>query len=112
VTIGEFIAARRKGRGLTQKELAQLIRKQEGGPISPQYLNDIELGRRNPASDRLLEQFADQLAGDDSRSEVLDELYFLAGQLPADVRDGGYSPRAGAAAFKAFRRSLNQGKSK
>ncbi|MDE3073958.1 MAG: helix-turn-helix transcriptional regulator [Chloroflexota bacterium] len=108
MTIGEFIASRRKSLGLTQKDLAQLIKKEGGDSISPQYLNDIELGRRNPASDRLLDQFAQHLAGENDRDDVLDQLYFLAGQLPADVREGGYSPRAGADALKVFRKSLKQ----
>jgi transcriptional regulator with XRE-family HTH domain len=108
MSLGEFIASRRKTLGLSQKQLAQLVGKSDGSPISPQYLNDIELGRRNPASDHLLEQFAQHLAGDESDVDLLDQLYFLAGQLPADIRGGDFSPQQGANAMKAFRRSLRQ----
>ena len=71
------IAKARKAKRLSQKELAALIVKDEdGGAISPQYLNDIEHDRRNPTSDYLIRRFA----------KVLDEeegyLFVLAGKIP------------------------------
>ena len=106
MTIGEFIATERKKRGMSQKELASRILKDDGVAISPQYLNDIELGRRSPASEQLLEQFTTQLSDDSSRDDVRDTLYFLAGQLPADLRADAFSPEAGAKALKAYRKAL------
>ena len=41
-----------------QKQLAALIKKDDGRPISPQYLNDLEHDRRHPPSEVLLSQFA------------------------------------------------------
>ena len=38
-TIGEFIAERRKALGLSQKELAALIKNREGKPLSTPYLS-------------------------------------------------------------------------
>ncbi len=41
-TFGTYISDRRKKMGLSQKQLSELIVREEGGTISPQYLNDIE----------------------------------------------------------------------
>ena len=58
MTFGETIARARKDLGVSQRELAMRIVKEDGAPISPQYLNDIERDRRNPPGDHLLEQLA------------------------------------------------------
>lgn len=97
---GEYVAQRRKQLGLSQKELASRILKEDGAPISPQYLNDIEHGRRNPPGEDLLRQFSSEL-------EISHEyLNFLAGDLPADLRGLEREPEVVEAAFKAFRRKL------
>ena len=75
-TFGEIISEKRKKTGLSQKELAALVTKEDGKPISPQYLNDIERDRRNPPSEHLIEQFARVL------SIALETLYYCAGELP------------------------------
>ena len=61
ITFGRAIAKARKKKGLSQKELAALIEREAGAPISPQYLNDIEHDRRSPSSDHLVSQFAEDL---------------------------------------------------
>lgn len=100
MTFGQFIATKRKEAGLSQKDLAARIKKEDGSPISPQYLNDLERDRRNPPSEYLLKQFAEQL-------KVTPEyLYFLARQYPEDLRDSSYSPEKIKAAFRAFRKAL------
>lgn len=100
MTFGEVIAGQRKAKGLSQKELAARILKEDGKPISPQYLNDIEHGRRNPPGTHLLKQFARAL-------ELPEEyLYYLAGELPADLRAVSPNPEQVKAAFSAFRRRL------
>ena len=48
------ISGVRKEKGLSQKQLAELVEREEGGSISPQYLNDIEHDRRNPPSDHMI----------------------------------------------------------
>ncbi len=104
MTFGQVIAKARKDLGISQRELALKVVKEDGAPISPQYLNDIERDRRNPPGDHLLEQFAQQLALDK------DYLYFLAGKLPSELRSGKSTPKQVQQAFKAFRRTL-RGKS-
>ena len=44
-TLGQAIIAARKKKGISQKDLAAAVQKEDGsGSISPQYLNDIEHG--------------------------------------------------------------------
>lgn len=90
--------------GLSQKDLAARIKKEDGMPISPQYLNDLERDRRNPPSAFLLQQFAQEL-------HVTDEyLFFVAGQYPDDLRETQrhlHEPERVQAAFRAFRRALD-----
>lgn len=100
MTFGQVISDARKKANLSQKELAARVKKEDGQPISPQYLNDIERDRRNPPSDFLIEQFAAIL---NIPSEVL---YFQAGELPADIKDTEADNEHVVKAFKAFRKSL------
>jgi transcriptional regulator with XRE-family HTH domain len=101
-TFGSTLSQARKEAGLSQRELAARILKEDGEPISPQYLNDLERDRRNPPGPHLLSQLAEAL---NLPPEYLD---FLAGQLPADLRAGNYAPAEVQAAFRAFRRSLRR----
>jgi len=100
LTFGQLVARRRKEFRLSQKELASNILKDDGTPISPQYLNDIERDRRNPPGDFLLQQFAKALEMDE------DVLYYLAGQIPEGVREQSDDPEKIAKAFRAFRKSI------
>jgi transcriptional regulator with XRE-family HTH domain len=104
MSFGEAVAAARKKKQLSQKQLAALIIKEDGAPISPQYLNDIERDRRNPPGDFLLEQFAKTL-------EVPEEyFYYLAHQIPPKYRgDAPDNPARIRAAFEAFARSYKRG---
>jgi transcriptional regulator with XRE-family HTH domain len=101
-SFGQTLAQARRRAGLSQRELAARVRKEDGEAISPQYLNDLERDRRNPPGKHLLAQFAELL---DLPLEYLD---FLAGQIPEDLREGSYAPEQVQAAFQAFRRSLLQ----
>lgn len=103
LSFGQMIQRERKARGLSQKQLASMIEKEEaGGPISPQYLNDIEFNRRSPTSDHLIRQFA--------RALDLDEgvLFVLAGKIPDDLRRQVRDKEQAGAAFLAFRRSVSK----
>ena len=103
MNLGQYIAGERKKLGLSQKDLAARIKKEDGTSISPQYLNGIELGRRHPTSDYLLEQFAMHL------NVEPDYLYWLAGQLPPNARDGTHKPpEVVHRAFQAFRRTIQE----
>jgi len=98
MTFGQVIAEARKAANLSQRELAALIKKEDGESISPQYLNDIERDRRNPPSDFLIEQFAKELKIDVAR------LYYRAKKIPADVAPSEENEKRFVTAFKAFRR--------
>jgi transcriptional regulator with XRE-family HTH domain len=100
VTFGQVLAGARRKLGLSQRELAARILKEDGEPISPQYLNDLERDRRNPPASHFIKQFATQL---ELPEEYLD---FVAGQLPEDLKSGSYAPDQVQAAFHAFRRTL------
>lgn len=99
-----MISDARKARGLTQKELAARIRKENGEPISAQYLNDIEHDRRNAPSEYFMRQFA--LALDLPK----DYLSLSSGTIPEDVRENVVStrPEEVEEAFKAFRRAVRK----
>ena len=103
MTFGQAVAAARKKKLLSQKQLASSILKEDGAPISPQYLNDIERDRRNPPGDFLLSQFAKVL-------EVPEEyFYYLAHQIPPKYRqDAPDNPIRIRAAFEAFARSYKR----
>jgi transcriptional regulator with XRE-family HTH domain len=106
VTFGEYIAAARKAKGLSQRELAQRVHKEDGTPISLQYLNDIERGRRNPPPLYLIEQLARIL------DLSVEYLVMLANQPLAQLLlEEGLSPdqlrpEEVQAGFKAFRRAI------
>ena len=99
-SFGQVLGTARRRAGFSQRELAARILKEDGEPISPQYLNDLERDRRNPPARHFLRQFAAAL---ELPEEYLD---FVAGQLPEDLRAGNYAPDQVQAAFHAFRRTL------
>ena len=99
---GQIIAEARKKLGISQKELAERIKKEDEEPISPQYLNDIERDRRNPPSEYLIAQFAKELK--------LSKNYLMAaaGTLPDELRQmvNDSDPQDVERAFQAFRRQI------
>jgi transcriptional regulator with XRE-family HTH domain len=100
MSFGRVIAEARKRAGLSQKELAASVLKEDGRPISPQYLNDIEHDRRNPPPEYLIERFAEVLGIN------ADLLYYRAGELPRDVRGADADEERVVAAYKAFRQEI------
>lgn len=100
MSLGETIADSRKKLGYTQKHLAQCIQKEDGTPITAQYLNDIEHDRRTPSSPVIIEQFAQALQ---LQPEVL---YFQAGAIPHDLQNLSVPTERVVAAFQAFRKEL------
>jgi transcriptional regulator with XRE-family HTH domain len=97
VTFGRVISQARKDRSWSLKDLCSRVLREDGDPISPQYLNDIEHDRRSPSSDRMVRQFADALGVN------ADWLYYLAGKFPDDVRERRLSEEQVASAMVAFR---------
>jgi len=98
-TFGGVISDARRRAGKSQKELAGLILKEDGKPISAQYLNDLERDRRNPPP-HLIEQFAENLG------LPRDYLDYVAGQMPPDLLGRTADPGQVEAAFRAFRKAL------
>jgi len=102
-TTGRAIIAARKRIGMSQKDLAASVLREDGIPISAPYLNDIEHDRRNPPSSHLLREFARVLG------LSYEYLLFLSGELPDVRRDtDDISPEDVEAAFQSFRRTLRE----
>lgn len=103
-SFGRIIAAARKTAGISQKDLAAKIIKEDGLPISPQYLNDIEHDRRNPPSEFIIEQLAKHL------KLTTEYLTIAAGMLPSDLRKdmAGAKPEHIQRAYRAFRDNLKK----
>lgn len=103
-SFGRAISSARKGKGLSQKELAAKITKEDGeGSITPQYLNDIEHDRRSPTSDHFVREFAHVLG---IKPTIL---YGLIGMLPERERNlvKKSTPEQVGEAYVAFRRKLS-----
>ena len=103
-SFGGAIASARKAQKMSQNELAAKVIKQDGQPISQQYLGDIERDRRTPSSDHMIKQFAKILGIEEAA------LYGLSGVLPEQdqklVRRA--TPQKVDAAFVAFRKALKE----
>ena len=101
-TFGQIIAEARRALGISQKDLAANIRKEDGEAISPQYLNDIEHDRRDPPSEFFIEQFAKNL------KLSTEHLIAAAGRWPTDIREkiAAADAKTVEQAFTAFRKAL------
>ena len=75
MTFGERIRAERMRQRMPQKGLAALAQ------VSPQYLGDIEHGRRGAPPDEVIDRLAAALGC------FADLVYFWAGRLPPRLRD-------------------------
>lgn len=98
-TLGTVLTDARKKKQKSLREIAEQIRKEDGSPITPQYLNDIEHDRRSPAS-VVLEQLANVYG------LAPDYLYHLAGALPRDLHGKAGSEKDVVEAYRAFRKKL------
>lgn len=104
-SFGQVITAARKKAGLTQKEVASRLRREDGRVVLPPYLNDLEHDRRYPPENAVIEQLAKIL------NISPDVLYFHAKRLPEDVeRDADDSQVEEA--YRAFRKVLQKGRDK
>lgn len=104
VSLGQAIADARKKKDISQKRLAELIKREDGEAISPQYLNDIEHDRRSPSSNSLVTQFANVLELD------AEHLMYLAGKYPAEILDKNYTPDQIKQGLTAFRQAVKTSK--
>jgi len=86
-TFGQVIVAARKAAGLTQKAVAESLRRADGRNVLPSYLNDLEHDRRYSPENEVIEQLAKIL----KISAAF--LYFYARRLAVvDERANGLSP--------------------
>lgn len=100
-TFGTLVADARRAIGMSQKELASKLKKEDGQTISPQYLNDVERDRRNPPSEHLIGQIATILKMDK------DVLCLAAGTAPDDwKRFAATHPEQAEQVFRAFRKKV------
>jgi transcriptional regulator with XRE-family HTH domain len=100
-SFGRAISSARKELQMSQKDLASKILKEEDGePITPQYLNDIEHDRHSPSSDHMVQQFESVLR------ISANILYLLASRLPGDIERSKATPQQIDNAFTAFRKAL------
>lgn len=99
---GKIISDARKVLGISQKDLAAKIKKEDGETISAQYLNDIEHNRRNPPSEFIIQQLAKEL------KLSKDLLCLVAGTVPHDLQSAVSfaEPLKVEEALKAFRRTV------
>jgi transcriptional regulator with XRE-family HTH domain len=94
------VQEQRKKLGLSQKELAQRIQREAIGPITQQYLNDIEHGRRNPPPPPVIELFAAAL------ELPVTYLAFVARQFPPGIPRERIDPETFDREWQAFRKKL------
>jgi transcriptional regulator with XRE-family HTH domain len=98
-SLGSVLAEARKKTGYSLREIAEKVKKEDGEPISPQYLNDIEHDRRVPSSE--------VLKGLSRTLKIAEDyLHFLAGSLPKDMKGHNASEEVVVEAYKFFRRKL------
>jgi transcriptional regulator with XRE-family HTH domain len=103
-TFGQVIREARKKAGLTQKDVAGRLKREDGRLVDPPYLNSLEHDRRYPPSHDLIEQLAKHLG------ISADVLYFYANRLPADVKREAEHHDV-EAAYQALRKALGGRKS-
>ena len=98
-TFGQVITEARKKAGLTQKEVAERLRREDGRKVLPPYLNDLEHDRRYPPENSVIDQLAKILG------VSADVLYFHANRLSDDLNRAADGADV-QAAFRAFRKAL------
>lgn len=98
-TFGQVIVEARKAAGLTQKAVAEQLRRGDGRKVLPPYLNDLEHDRRYPPENAVIERPARIL------HVSADVLYFYARRVPGDI-NGNFDDSAIEAAYRAFRKRL------
>lgn len=98
-TFGQVLREARRKAGITQRELAAKLKREDGRSVDPPYLNAVEHDHRYPPEDHLIEQIA-KIVGVSP-----DVLYFHANRHPPDVKAGADQERL-EGAYRAFRKAL------
>jgi transcriptional regulator with XRE-family HTH domain len=97
-TFGQVLREARKKAGITQRELATRLKREDGRPVDPPYLNAVEQDHRYPPEEYLIEQMA-RIVG-----VPADALYFHANRQSPDVKTDAEERLE--AAYRAFRKAL------
>ena len=97
--IGGAVLQARRERELSQRELANRVKKPDGTGISAQHLSDIERGRRTPGP-HILWELSAALELDP------DYLCFLSGRIPRDLTEGEYDRETVITAMQSLRERL------
>jgi len=101
MTFGEVISDLRTKRGLTLRELARQVLKEDGKPISFQYLSELENGSRNPPPDYLIDELATVL-------KVSRNLLFIhARRIPQDFLLTSITESEADKLYTTFRKKLS-----
>jgi len=79
-TFGQVLRGACKKAAITQRKLAARLKREDGRPFDPPYVNPAEHDHRYPPKDYLIEQMA-RVVGVSA-----DALYFHANRQPPDVR--------------------------
>jgi transcriptional regulator with XRE-family HTH domain len=98
-SFGQVFVAARKAAGLTQKSVADSLRREDGRRVLPPFLNDLEHDRRYPPENAVIEHLAKIL------KLSSDVLYFYPQRIPPDIRSDATDTEV-AAAYKGFRQVL------
>ena len=101
-TFGQVITEARKKAGLTQKDVAEQLRREDGRKVLPPFMNDLEHDRRYPPENAVIDQLARIL------KISSDVLYFYAKRLPSDVARGADDAQV-EEVYQAFRKALHTG---
>ena len=80
-SFGEEIARLRRKKQYTIREFAKKVLKEDGEPMSPSYLCDIEQGRRKPPALEVIQRMAELLEAE------FDHLLDLAHRTPPDIKE-------------------------
>jgi transcriptional regulator with XRE-family HTH domain len=99
-SFGQVVREARKKAGFTQRELAARLKREDGRPVDPPYLNAVEHDHRYPPEDYLIEQMA-KIVGISA-----DVLYFHANRQPPDVKTEGMDQERLEVAYRAFRKAM------
>jgi transcriptional regulator with XRE-family HTH domain len=94
-TFGQVIRQARKAGGLTQKAVAERLRRGDGRKVLPPFLNDLEFDRRLPPENAVIEQLAKIL------TLSPDILYSYAKRVPGDIAQNVDEERI-KTAYRAF----------
>lgn len=103
VSFSQATSKARKRLGVSQKELAaRIVKEEDGGSLSLQYVCDIEHDRRSSSSGHLNRQFSGTL------NIPKHYLFSLAGRLADDLRLDAADPEKVVKVFASFLRMLKE----